>query len=49
MSKLWLGLLYVLVVGPSSIIARLTETPAKGFVVPEVLDEDILERARQQA
>lgn len=49
MSKLWLGLLYGFVIGPSSIIARLTESEVQGFVKPEVFDEDILERARQQA
>ncbi len=49
MSKLWLGLLYILVVGPSSIIARLTESTPKGFVAPEVREEDIFERACQQA
>ena len=48
MSKLWLGILYVLVVGPSSIFARITEKPSRGFVTPIVPDEDILERAQFQ-
>jgi hypothetical protein len=49
MSKLWLGILYVIVIGPSSIFARLTEKPNRGFVPIGVPDEDILERARMQA
>ena len=49
MSKLWLGLLYILVIGPSSVMAKITESHTKGFVAPEERDEDILERARQQA
>jgi hypothetical protein len=49
MSKLWLGLLYVVVLGPSSIFARLTEKPNRGFVAIGVPEEDILERARMQA
>ncbi len=48
MSKLWLGLLYILVIGPSSIFARISEKQSKGFVVPDVPDEDILERAQFQ-
>ena len=49
MSKLWLGLLYILVIGPSSIIAKLTESQPGGFVPPEESDESVLERALQQA
>ena len=49
MSKLWLGILYIFVIGPSSVIAKLTEREPNGFVSPETWDEDILERARQQA
>jgi hypothetical protein len=48
MSKFWLGLLYFLVIGPSSIFARLTERPAQGFVTPVVPNTDILERAQLQ-
>ena len=49
MSKLWLGILYILVIGPSAIIAKITERQPTGFIPPESWDEDILERARQQA
>jgi len=48
MSKLWLGILYILVLGPSSIFARLTEKQPKGFVMPVIPDGDILERAQFQ-
>jgi hypothetical protein len=48
MSKLWLGLLYLFVIGPSSIFARIAETPSRGFVTPHVPDEDIMERAQFQ-
>jgi len=49
MSKLWLGLLYILVIGPSSIIAKITERQPQGFIPPEQFNDDIIERARQQA
>ena len=49
MSNLWLGLLYILVIGPSSIFARLTERQARGFVIPEPHEGTMLERAQMQA
>jgi hypothetical protein len=49
MSKLWLGILYVFVLGPSSIFARMSEKQNRGFVAISIPDEDILERARMQA
>lgn len=48
MSKLWLGILYILVIGPSSIFARLTETTPKGFVTPQPHEESLSERAQLQ-
>lgn len=48
MSQLWLGLIYFLVVGPSSIMARLTEEEQVGFVAPEPLMGTAMERAALQ-
>ncbi len=48
MSKLWLGILYVLVIGPSSIFARLTEQTPRGFVTPEPTEGSLMERAQLQ-
>ena len=48
MSKLWLGLLYVLVIGPTSIFARLTEQQPRGFVLPVIPTDDIHARAKLQ-
>jgi bacterioferritin (cytochrome b1) len=48
MSKLWLGLLYIFVVGPSSVFAKLTEKQSVGFVTPVIPSGSILERAQFQ-
>jgi rubrerythrin len=48
MSQLWLGLLYFFVVGPSSILARLTEKPTTGFVDPITNDSASMEQALLQ-
>jgi len=48
MSKLWLGLIYLLIVGPSSIMARLSEKQTMGFVAPEVHSGTAMERATLQ-
>jgi len=48
MSKLWLSILYLLVIGPSSIFARLTERDPLGFVAPEPFEGTAMERAALQ-
>ena len=50
MSNLWLGILYILVIAPSSIFARITEKRNSGFVQPDTdWDEPLFERAQMQA
>lgn len=50
MSNLWLGILYVLVIAPSSVLAKLTEKRSRGFIRPdEEWDEPLFERAQMQA
>ena len=49
MSNIWLGLLYILVIGPSAIFARLTERQDQGFVKPEPPQDTLFERAQLQA
>tara|TARA_B100000575_G_scaffold258685_1_gene230456 strand:+ start:2694 stop:3461 length:768 start_codon:yes stop_codon:yes gene_type:complete len=50
MSNLWLGILYVLVIAPSSVLAKLTEKRSRGFVRPDdEWDEPLFERAQMQA
>ncbi len=48
MSRLWLGLLYVFVIGPSSIFARMTERTPRGFIKPQEIEGTPLERAQLQ-
>jgi rubrerythrin len=49
MSNLWLGILYILVLGPSSIFARISERQPRGFVTPEPPQDTLLECAQMQA
>lgn len=50
MSNLWLGILYILVIAPSSVFARITEKRTSGFVQPDTdWDEPLFERAQMQA
>ena len=48
MSKLWLGIIYFLIIGPSSLLARLSEKDVTGFVPAEPVDGTAMERAALQ-
>lgn len=47
-SKLWLGLIYFFILGPSSIMAKLSERQTPGFAEPRPGGGTPLERAMQQ-
>ena len=48
MSQLWLGILYFLVIGPSSVFAKVLERDHTGFVTPEPALGTAMERAALQ-
>lgn len=48
MSKLWLGLIYIFIIGPSAVMAKLTEKEAIGFVRPEPSTGTAMEQAALQ-
>jgi len=48
MSQLWLGIIFLLIVGPSSLFAKLTERDRVGFIAPEPFEGTTMERAALQ-
>ncbi len=48
MSKIWLGILYFTVIGPSAIMAHLSEKKTSGFITPDEPQTDRMVRARLQ-
>lgn len=48
MASLWLGLVYVLIVGPFSLAGRLAEAPSAGFVPPDPRLTDPVGQALEQ-
>jgi len=48
MSTLWLSLIYILILGPSSVMAKLTEKQKVGFIAPEPVHGTVMERAALQ-
>jgi hypothetical protein len=48
MSRLWLSILFILVIGPSSLLAKILEKEPTGFVPPDPLSGTAMERAALQ-